>query len=33
VEGVAAGSLACTARGAQAALPMRADIAALAATF
>jgi ribokinase len=32
-EGVAAGSLACTARGAQAALPTRAEIAALAATL
>jgi len=32
-DGVAAGSLACTRRGAQAALPMRAEIAALAATL
>jgi len=32
-EGVAAGSLACTRRGAQAALPSRADIARLAATI
>ena len=32
-EGVAAGSLACTRHGAQAALPMRAEIAALAATL
>ena len=32
-EGVAAGSLACTRHGAQAALPTRADIAALAATL
>jgi ribokinase len=32
-EGVAAGSLACTRRGAQAALPAHAEIAALAATL